>query len=101
MVSILSETVLTLVQAADRLPGSKGCDHPDPATLTRWILRGVKTPAGRVRLEAAKLPSGWRTSAQAVDRFLAALNPADEPSTRRNRTRPGEAAGRRLQAMGL
>lgn len=102
---LLAETVLTLTQAAGRLPGAKGCRHPNPTTLLRWVIRGAKARDGRrVRLDAVKLPGGWRTSAEALGRFLAAIGP-EEPAPARPspaaRRKAGEAAGRRLEAMGL
>ena len=50
-----------------------------PATVTRWMLRGVLAPGGRrVHLEhyrqGAKLVTSWA----AVDRFLAALQSPTE-----------------------
>lgn len=105
---ILAETALTLSQACRLLPGTRGCEHPDPATLTRWILNGIRVTSGcRVKLEAVKLPGGWRTSREAVSRFLAALTDGHQqpavplPSSPRRRSRSAEEADRKLREMGF
>jgi hypothetical protein len=73
---LLSETLLTLSQAARRLPPFRAGRPVDPSTLSRWILAGAKAPDGTmVRLEAIKTPSGWRTSEEALARFFGALTP--------------------------
>src|SRR5438045_1552712 len=74
-----------------------------PATITRWILKGLRTPDGRlVKLEAARLPSGWVTTADALAEFLAAITPrtvAQEPGpTAAEQRRRAEHADRQLEA---
>lgn len=49
-----------------------------PATLTRWILRGVRDPrnGGRIKLEAIRTPGRWLVPEGAVNRFLAEVTAA-------------------------
>jgi hypothetical protein len=111
MPGILTETRLSLTQAARLLPGTRGSEHPDPATLNRWILRGVRNPRGgaRIKLEAVRLGSAWWTSREAVDRFVAALTVAagaDSPlktpaAQRRQRERELAEIDRQLDAIGI
>ena len=95
------EPLITLTRAAGKVPGHRGADRLHPATLTRWILIGVKGPAGgRVKLEAVRMGSRWLTSEAAVARFSAALTPpsADSsapsrsPAERRQAAQQAEAA---------
>jgi hypothetical protein len=76
-ISIHDESLLTLPQAAALLPGRRG--RPvSVASLTRWIQQGVRGPAGqRVRLEGVRLGGRWLTTAQALDRFVGRLTPAE------------------------
>jgi hypothetical protein len=78
-----------------------------PATVTRWMLRGVRGPDGtRVYLEhfrqGAKLVTSW----PAVDRFLAALqspSQTDATPVRRSptqRTKAADRAERELEKAG-
>jgi hypothetical protein len=105
---LLNETLLTLSQAARRLPPFRAGRPVNPATLTRWILSGAKAPNGTVvRLEAIKTPSGWRTSEEALARFFAALTPdlAEDtirpaPRTPMQRQRASERAAKQLERAG-
>lgn len=98
------EGKIGLAEAAKLFPTGDGV-HIHPATLTRWIHRGVRLRDGTiVRLEASRIGYRFHTSREAVARFLAALNPASAPTspTRTPQTRraAAEAAGRRLEAVG-
>ena len=79
------EPLISLNQAVRFLPGYRGADRLHPATLTRWILSGVKAPSGqRVKLEAVRYGHRWLTSEAALARFATALTPshdASDPST--------------------
>jgi hypothetical protein len=45
-----------------------------PATVVRWICRGVQLRKGSIlRLSAVRSPGGWLIAPSAVDDFLAAL----------------------------
>jgi hypothetical protein len=74
-IELKSESIISLAQAARLLPpGRRG----RPVTLScvlRWILDGVKIPAGRVRLEAIRIGGRWLTSIEAMERFAARQTP--------------------------
>jgi hypothetical protein len=80
-----------------------------PATLTRWILRGVALRDGsRVRLRAVRVGQKWATRHEWVEEFIAATTaatiPADaEPSVRspEQRDRDADAALAELRRMGV
>jgi hypothetical protein len=99
------ETLISLTQAAARFPGHRGAERLHPATLTRWILRGVKALDGRrVKLEALRVGSRWLTSEPALQRFADALSapPASSTPTRSPTVRQSasEKAAAELRAMG-
>jgi hypothetical protein len=58
-----------LTQAARLLPSGRNGRPVHVSTLLRWILRGVSTLAGPVRLEALRAGGRWFTSAEALRRF--------------------------------
>jgi hypothetical protein len=77
---ILSETTLSLSQAASRLPGTRANNRLHPTTLMRWILRGTRTADGRtVRLEGVRCGNRWVTSVEAISRYVSALTPSTPP----------------------
>jgi hypothetical protein len=98
------ETLISLCQAASRYPGHRGADRLHPATLTRWILRGVRALDGqRVRLEAIRVGCRWLTSEAALARFAATLgatNDVTPPRSPASRSNAAEDAGRELEEMG-
>ena len=99
------ETLISLSHAAARFPGHRGAERLHPATLTRWILKGVRAVDGRrVRLEAIRVGCRWLTSEAALQRFADALSnpPADDTPTRTPtvRQRASERADAELRAMG-
>ena len=68
---------------ASRLPSHRGnATHVNASTLYRWAVKGWRTPGGQtIRLEAIKAgPVGWRTSVEAVHRFVQRLTEAALPS---------------------
>lgn len=72
---------LTAAGAARLIPG-RGGKRCNPSTVWRWATTGVLTPAGRVRLEAARVGCRLFTSKQALTRFLtaaSAASAADQP----------------------
>lgn len=99
------EPLITLSEAASRFPGHRGAERLHPATLTRWILRGVRAVDGRrVKLEAVRVGCRWLTSEPALTRFAAALcathNPpplSQSPATRR---KASERAAAELERLG-
>jgi hypothetical protein len=99
------ETLISLAQAATRFPGHRGAKRLHPATLTRWILNGVKAIDGRrVKLEALRFGSRWLTSEPALQRFADSLStpptdgtPTRTPSVRQTASNHADAE---LRAMG-
>jgi hypothetical protein len=99
------EKRMSLAQAATRFPGCKGADRIHPASLTRWITRGVRSVTGEVvRLEAERVGCRWMVSVEAIARFTAALAGSDgnEPEIRSPaaRQKAADAAERELIARG-
>lgn len=67
------EHVLTLAEAPKLLPG-----RPHASSLWRWCRKGIKARNGTIiRLEHRRLGGRVLTSAEALDRFGAALAEAD------------------------
>lgn len=99
------EVLISLSQAAARFPGHRGAERLHPATMTRWILRGVRAVDGRrVKLEATRFGCRWLTSEAALQRFADALitPPADSTPTRTPtaRQKASARADAELRAMG-
>jgi len=90
-----------------RVPGSRGASRLHPATITRWILKGVNTPIGRIRLEAKKVGVRWMITEADFAEFLAKLTaatlpdpPVGEPSVSPARRRKEiDAASRKLDEL--
>ena len=72
MIDITTETVLTLADAAKRLPTRSG-RRIHVSTLYRWSQRGCRG----IRLETAQLGGSRITSMQALQRFCERLSDAD------------------------
>ncbi len=96
-----------LQTAARQLPGRGGSPTLHPATLTRWIQKGVLTPAGRIRLRAVKNGSAWAVRQSWLDEFQQNVATANLPAdaapivrTTSTRTRAANAAIARLQEAG-
>jgi hypothetical protein len=98
------ESLLSLAQAAARFPGHRGAKRLHPATLTRWILAGVKGLDGRrVKLDAVRVGARWLTSEAALQRFADALVGSSESAPPRSPTERQTASARadaELRAMG-
>lgn len=95
---LAGETKLSM-SAAARLAVGRGGDKP-PAlmTLRRWITAGVKGPDGRkVKLEAYRQGWLWVTTAEALDRFFAALTGGTLAAVPRPMT-PAQARARHAKA---
>jgi hypothetical protein len=68
--SILDENLLSLAGAAAEIRAHE-------ATARRLILNGVLLPGGgRLKLEAVRIGGRWKTSKQAIERFVASLTAA-------------------------
>jgi hypothetical protein len=104
--SILQESTLCLKDAARRLPPFRAGRPVTIGCLMRWILTGVKTAEGPVKLEAVRLGGKWLTSLQALERFAAAQTPnlasrTPLPRTPSQRRRASERAAARLHKIGI
>jgi hypothetical protein len=64
----------SLSEAARRFPSFR-CGAPvHSATLTRWILAGVKDRDGnRIKLQAKRLPGRWVVTDDTISEFIEAL----------------------------
>jgi hypothetical protein len=104
-VPLTGEPLISLGQAAAKYPGHRGANRLHPATLTRWILRGVRALDGRrVRLEAVRVGCRWLTSEAALARFAAALGATGDPAPIQSpaaRDKAASAADRDLQELGV
>ena len=65
MIGTADETVLRPADVARKL-------KVHVATVSRWILKGVPGQAGgeRIRLDAIRIPGGWRILPSDLERFL-------------------------------
>jgi hypothetical protein len=106
LIDISTEKTLSLAQAAKILPPGRNGRSTHVATLSRWIVRGVRG----VRLDAARIGGRWITSEEAIDRFSSALTadrlPANQPmmtaaKVTATRQRELERVDRELVALGL
>lgn len=103
--------LLSLPEVARKLPPNRGSKPVHPATLTRWIRRGVLSSDGkRIRLKAMRLPGGWRTTPEWVNRFLeritsdrieASGDDASEIRSPSERERASTRARQELKASGF
>jgi hypothetical protein len=75
MIDHETETLMSLAQAAKRLPRRNDGRPVHPATIARWTRQGI---AG-VKLEAIRLGRQWYTSIEACQRFFEALTRASGP----------------------
>jgi hypothetical protein len=104
-----TDRLLSLSQAARLLPPGRNDRPVHVATLTRWILVGVRTTNDqRVKLDAIRLGGRWLISTGALTRFAEALTadragappalPADSTTTARRRAEI-DRANREAQAL--
>ena len=91
MLDLLSEQVVTLCEAAKRLPRLRKNRPVHVSTLWRWALRGLRG----VRLETTMIGGVRVTSTEALQRFFARLasNNGAEQGT------PGERRFSELQRI--
>jgi hypothetical protein len=62
------ETYLTVSQVATRFSKT-------PQTVTRWITRGVSTPAGTIQLRAVRIGASYHVREAWLTEFILAQNP--------------------------
>lgn len=79
-----------------------------PSTVSRWILKGVKTPDGRrVKLRAVRLGWAWYTTRAWLDEFITASTPetaapvATASRTLAERSRAAAQARKQLAQLGV
>ena len=100
MIDLKTEEVLTLTEAARRLPRRRRGKRPHVATLYRWIQHGVRG----VKLEAIQVGGTLCTSLEALQRFCErCTDPSSRPpsSTSKSREREITEAERELDAAGI
>jgi hypothetical protein len=106
MIDLATEHTFPATEAPRHLPRRAG-KPIHFSTIWRWILKGVKTPTGVVRLEAVRVGSRWVTSQEAIARFCERLTPrldSDPSPTPRSpaaRTRASERAAAELERLGI
>lgn len=110
MINPQKEQLLTLDEAAkdDVIVNLNGGRVPHRGTILRHMINGILNARGeRIYLEHFKAFRGVRTSREALDRFVAKLNPdpASEHARSPRRRKPekltrAERTSRKLQAMG-
>jgi hypothetical protein len=98
---------LTINEVASSLPGHRQNERTSPATITRWILRGCQSLAGRtIRLHAVRAGGRWLVSPDALTEFFNTLGelpdantflPSRSPTVR---TKASNVAAVKLQALG-
>jgi len=84
--SFQGEQKLPLTLAARRVFESEGVKPPSRATLCRWIRKGKFG----VKLESKRFNGNYLTSADAIRRFIAAVDRATEPNDIRAKRRAKE-----------
>jgi hypothetical protein len=106
--TLLSEHLISLYDAARRLPPGRRQRPVSFSCVLRWIVRGIPGPDGhRVRLQGIRLGGRWLTSQEALVRFAKSLTPdlTDNKTLRvrtpRQRHRSSERAATRLEKVGI
>jgi Protein of unknown function (DUF1580) len=101
MIDLQNETILSIAQAAKRLPPGRNSKPTHVSTVLRWILKGHKG----VRPEATRIGGRWVTSAEAIQRFSDNLTAATMPQAMANITQPrlrrAELAEAELDKLGF
>jgi hypothetical protein len=79
--SVVFEPTITLAEAARCCRTANG--RPvHPATIARWIFRGVRQANGkRLRLAAVQRSGRWVTDLESLNRFVAAQTLVAAPNT--------------------
>jgi hypothetical protein len=109
VIEISRENLIPLTAIPRRFPEWGRSGKLAFSTVLRWVLRGVKTPHGSMKLDAVRLGAKWFTSEQALQRFAEALTgayspPPDKPDRARTgaaKKRIAERAADELTARGI
>jgi hypothetical protein len=107
-VDLQNETVIRLADVGRHLPPGRRGRPVSLSCALRWVLDGVKSPAGEVvRLEAARVGGRWLTSVEALQRFADRQTPSVDgtpivtPRSVSARRRAAERAGQELERVGI
>jgi hypothetical protein len=105
-IDLSGERTLSLSAAARMLPPGRRGRPVTLSCLLRWVLDGVKTPQGVVRLEAFRLGGRWITSVEALERFADRQTPKPgaavaTPLSASKRQRASERAAKELERAGI
>ncbi len=95
-----TESLISLGEAARRLPARRGGKKPHVSCIYRWTATGCRG----VVLESLQVGGTRCTSKEALGRFFARLTDGDRPSTVRSPTkrhRDTEKAIRDLERQGV
>lgn len=84
---VRDENVLSLKEAAKRLPHLRNDRPVHVSTIWRWKQRGL----GGIKLECAKIGGQWVTSLEALERFFDAQEYLSPGSNRTNPAGPRTA----------
>jgi hypothetical protein len=93
----LAEEVLSMSQAARRLPRLRADRPVSPSTLWRWATNGLRG----TRLEIIRVGGTTCTSVEALGRFFTALNGDRPRETPAGRERHDAAVERQLAERGV
>lgn len=100
MIDIGNETLLTLTEAAKRLPTRRGGKRVHPSTLFRWVSHGFRG----IRLEYVQVGGTKCTSIEAIERFFqlctTETDPAGHATTSRSKARKIKQSKKRLEERG-
>ena len=88
MINIMTEQIVTMVQAARLKPAIRQGRPTNISTLYRWASRGLRG----VRLEVVRLGGATYTTVEALQRFADRLTRASSPAGRRVPARDPPAA---------
>jgi hypothetical protein len=105
MINSRTEEILSLTEAAKRLPIRRGGKRPHVSCLYRWTVTGCRG----VVLESIAIGGTRCTSAEALQRFFDRLSsksqtpvePAPAGRTHAQRSRANERAARELERLGV
>jgi hypothetical protein len=106
-IDVFTEQVVSLADAAKKLPKLRNGKSPHVSTLYRWVLAGKQCPDGTVaHLETIKVGGSTCTSLEALQRFFERLTGEQEivspPTiTQRERLRQIKAAEEELRRAGI
>jgi hypothetical protein len=105
---LLTETLVTFLEAARRLPPGRRGRPVSSSCVYRWTRDGIRGPDGqRVCLEAVRIGGRWLTSLEAMQRFAERLTPqldagpAPAPRSPAARQRASERAEKLLEKEGF